>query len=101
METKVYLVPLIIDGQIHEFLCYSLDDIYCVADLPKKESYGELCKSFGIKQSEVIQPKRIYLLISMRQNLLHPVPLKTSLQRETIPSPQLPLMEVTIQTRTS
>ena len=69
METYIYSVPINIGGLTHKFPCYGLDTICSLAEPPEAVSYGKLCLEFGIHMLEVICPRKIYLLISMRQNL--------------------------------
>ena len=77
IETKVYDVPLMVNGQIYEIQCYGLDVIASVAAPPEKESYAKMCAKFGVKPKQVVRPKSIDLLISMEDNVIHPKPVKT------------------------
>ena len=47
-----------------------------MADPPARDSYGKLCKNFGINPNQVLRPKKSDVWILMRQNLYHPVPVK-------------------------
>ena len=76
-ETKMYMVPIMVKGQKYEFPCYGMDKISSVASPPKKPSYNNLCSKFDVKPSQMRRPSSIDLLISMRQNFLHPSPVKT------------------------
>ena len=77
IESKIYQVPIVIQGQRYEFPCYGLDVICSVADPPERESYAKLCKSFEVNPKQVARPRSIDVLISMRQNVYHPIPVKT------------------------
>ena len=77
IETKVYDVPLMVNGQMYVIQCYGLDVIASVAAPPDKESYAKMCAKFGIKPKQVVRPKSIDLLISMEDNVIHPKPVKT------------------------
>ena len=77
-ETKLYTVPIYDKyGVRHELPCYGMETISSVAPPPETRSYKNLCKKFGIKPHEVKRPKSIDILISMRQNHLHPEKVKT------------------------
>ena len=54
-----------------------MDKISSVASPPEKSSYDKICKKFGVKPNQMRRPMSIDLLISMRQNFLHPEPVKT------------------------
>ena len=77
ISTMVYMVPIMVEGKFYEFPCYGLDSISSIASPPDKDSYSDLCSQFKVKSSQVKRPASIDLLISMRQNFLHPKPLKT------------------------
>ena len=76
-ETKVYMVPIMANNKKYEFPCYGMDEISSVASPPEKKSYEKICNKFGVKPSQLRRPTSIDLLISMRQNFLHPEPAKT------------------------
>ena len=76
-ETKVYMVPIMVNNKKYEFPCYGMDEISSVASPPEKSSYDKICKKFGVKPNQMKRPESIDLLISMRQNFLHPEPVKT------------------------
>ena len=72
VSTKVYRVPILVEGKRIEILCYGLDTISSVISPPDRESYRKLCEKFGVTPNFVRRPNSIDLLISMRQNNLHP-----------------------------
>ena len=76
-ETKVYMVAIMIKGKKYEFPCYGMDEISSIAEPPEKDSYNKMCSKFNVKPSQMKRPVSIDLLISMRQNFLHPKPIKT------------------------
>ena len=77
-ETKLYTVPIYDKyGVRHELPCYGMETISSVAPPPETRSYKNLCRKFGINPNEVKRPKSIDILISMRQNHLHPEKVKT------------------------
>ena len=75
-ETKEYMVPIMVKGKRYEFPCYGMDKISSVASPPEKPSYNNLCSKFNVKPSQLKRPSSIDLLISMRQNFLHPEPVR-------------------------
>ena len=78
IDTKLYTVILVDNtGVRHELPCYGLEKISSIAAPPEKKQYRTLCAKFGVKPEDVKRPKKIDILISMRQNHLHPTPLKT------------------------
>ena len=73
IQTKLYSVPIIdTKNRIHYLPCYGTDKITTDSILPNAASYQRLCKSFNVDPSEVLRPKKIELLISMRSGYLHP-----------------------------
>ena len=75
--TKLYKVPILdLKGNTHIIDCYGFDVITGPAVPPKKASYERLCHKFGIKVNEVRKPSEINLMISMRDNPLHPRAIK-------------------------
>ena len=77
ISTIVYMVPIMVEGKVYEFPCYDLDSITSRILPPNMESYSDLCSVFKVRSSQVKRPTSIDLLISMRQNFLHPRPMKT------------------------
>ena len=75
--TKLYDVP-IVDKQGTKYIiqCYGLDKISSRPVPPKKTSYSKLCDRFKVSMKEVEKPNEIQLLVSMRKNSIHPVPVK-------------------------
>ena len=77
-KTKIYQVPVFDeDGERIDIPCFGMDKISSVAPPPESASYKTLCDKFGIQPSQVRRPKSIDLLLSMRQNFLHPAPIAT------------------------
>ena len=76
-ETKVYMVPIMVGKEKYEFACYGMDEISTVAPPPERSSYERVCSKFGVNPKQMKRPESIDLLISMRQNFLHPEPVKT------------------------
>ena len=76
-QTKLYMVPIIVGEVRHEIPCYGMDQISSVAAPPEKESYHKLCSKFKVEPSQMRRPRTIDLLLSMRQNHLHPQPVRT------------------------
>ena len=72
LSTKVYKIPILFEGKRIKIPCYGLDTISSVIAPPDKESYRKLCEKFGVTPNFVRRPNSIDLLISMRQNDLHP-----------------------------
>ena len=64
------------NGCQHEVQRYGLDKIPSAGDKPDRKGYTELCKRFGVKNHDVKKPSEIKLLLSMRNNYLHPTPVK-------------------------
>ena len=77
IETKVYEVPIMVNGKVYEIPCYGLDVIASVAAPPEKESYAKMCAKYGVKPKQVARPNSIDILISMDDNVIHPKPVKT------------------------
>ena len=77
LDTMVYIVQIMVEGRLYEFPCYGLDSICSIASPPSRESYSEMCSAFKVNSSKVKRPISIDLLISVRQNSLHPKPLKS------------------------
>ena len=78
IETKLYTVYLVDDeAKVHELPCYGLDKISSVVNPPDRSSYKALCHKFGVTFRNMRRPEEIDILISMRQNHLHPNPIKT------------------------
>ena len=72
-KTKIYQVPVFDkNGERIDIPCYGMDEISSVASPPETASYERLCEKFGIQSHEVKRPETIDLLLSMRQNFLHP-----------------------------
>ena len=65
------------DGHEHQIQCYGLDRITSAGEKPDRKGYAKLCEKFGIESSDVKKPSEIQLLLSMRSNYLHPVPVKS------------------------
>ena len=77
-RTKIYQVPVFDkNGKRIDIPCYGMDEISSVAPPPESSSYSRLCEKFGIQPCEVKRPEKIDLLLSMRQNFLHPEPIQT------------------------
>ena len=76
IETKVYDVPIMVNGQVYEISCYGLDVIASVAAPPEKESYAKMCARYGVKSKQVVRPSSIDILI-LDDNVIHPKPVKT------------------------
>ena len=78
IETKLYTVHLVDnEGEVHELPCYGLEKISSVVNPPEKKSYMNLCRKFGVTVREMRRPEEIDILISMRQNHVHPTPIET------------------------
>ena len=78
VDSQVYLVPVkAVDGRVHVLECYGVDLIAKQSKLPDAKSYDLLCKKFNITPWKVRRPKRIDLLISMRESHLMPDKVKT------------------------
>ena len=73
ISTAEYQVPIEDkEGKIYYLPCYGTDVITSDNNLPDEESYKEMCREFGINPNQVVRPKKIELLISMREQHLHP-----------------------------
>ena len=78
IETKLYTVYLVDDeAKVHELPCYGLDKISSVVNPPDRSSYKTLCHKFGVTFRNMKRPEEIDILISMRQNHLHPTHIET------------------------
>ena len=53
-----------------------MEKITSVAAPPEIKSYRKLCKKLKVGAAKVRRPNLIDMLISMRQNFLHPKPVK-------------------------
>ena len=77
-KTKIYQVPVFDKNGVRiDIPCFGMDEISSVAAPPESASYSRLCKKFGIQPCEVKRPDKIDLLLSMRQNFLHPESIQT------------------------
>ena len=76
-KTKLYMIPIIVGKLRHEIPCYGMDQISSVAAPPETESYHKLCYKFRVESSQMRRPRNIDLLLSMRQNHLHPQHVRT------------------------
>ena len=72
ISSKLYIVPILVEGKVKEIPCYGLETISSVSLPPVKESYYKMCAKFGVAPNNVKRPSSIDLLISMRQNDIHP-----------------------------
>ena len=77
LMTKLYKVPIMVNGSVQIIPCYGIDTITSDVSPPEPGSYNKLCQMFNIKTRNVRRPTSIDLLLSMRQNYLHPTPIKT------------------------
>ena len=75
-KTKLYMVPIKIGEDKFEVPCYGMDKITSVLAPPGSKSYKQLCEKFNLSPAKVRRPNSIDLLLSMRQNFLHPKPVK-------------------------
>ena len=77
LMTKLYKVPIMVNGSMQIIPCYGIETITSDVSPPEPGSYNTLCQMFNIKTRNVRRPISIDLLLSMRQNHLHPSPIKT------------------------
>ena len=77
LMTKLYKVPIMVNGSMQIIPCYGIETITSDVSPPEPGSYNTLCQMFNIKTRNVRRPTSIDLLLSMRQNHLHPSPIKT------------------------
>ena len=77
LMTKLYKVPIMVNGSMQIIPCYGIETITSDVSPPEPGSYNTLCQMFNIKTKNVRRPTSIDLLLSMRQNHLHPSPIKT------------------------
>ena len=78
MESKVYEVPVREDNnKIHVLECYGVNVISRPVGLPDTKSYEAICKQFNVPAGKVKRPRRIDLLISMRESQLLPEKVKS------------------------
>ena len=75
-KTKLYRVPIKHGDVVYEIPCYGMEKITSVAAPPEIKSYRRLCKKLKVGAAKVRRPNSIDLLISMRQNFLHPKPVR-------------------------
>ena len=75
-KTKLCRVPIRHGDEVYEIPCYRMEKITSVAAPPEIKSYRKLCKKLKVGAAKVRRPNSIDLLISMRQNFLHPKPVK-------------------------
>ena len=75
-KTKLYRVPIKHGDEVYEIPCYGMEKMTSVAAPPEIKSYRKLCKKLKVGAAKVRRPNSIDLLISMRQNFLHPKPVK-------------------------
>ena len=76
VQSKVYTVPILVKGKVHEIDCYGLDVISSVAPPPEKKSYAAMCAKFDVSPEQVKRPSKVDLLISMWDNCIHPDKIK-------------------------
>ena len=77
-HTKIYQVPIVDLNKVKCVIpCYGMEEISSVTPPPEAGSYGRLCAKFGIHPHQVKRPQTIDLLLSMRQNHLHPKSVST------------------------
>ena len=77
-HTKIYQVPIVDLNKVRSVIpCYGMEEISSVTPPPEAASYGRLCAKFGIHPHQVKRPQTIDLLLSMRQNHLHPTSVST------------------------
>jgi hypothetical protein len=76
-KTKLCMVPIMVQKERYDIPCYGMDKISSVASPPESTSYKKLCSKFGVMSGQLRRPRSIDLLISMRQNFLHPKASKT------------------------
>ena len=76
-STKLYMVPIVVAGTENIIPCYGIEKITSDVSLPESDSYNRLCQKFNVKPRNVRRPTSIDLLLSMRQNHLHPSAIKS------------------------
>ena len=75
-STKLYMVPIMVAGSEVVVPCYGIEKITSDVSLPESDSYNRLCRKFDVKPRNVKRPSSIDLLLSMRQNHIHPSAIK-------------------------
>ena len=68
---------MLLEEKMCKISCFKLDKITVETPPMEKDSYRKLCSKFYVEPQQIRRPALIDILISMRQNLLHPVSVKT------------------------
>ena len=62
---------------MHKIPCYGLDEVTGETPPPRRVSYGKFSSNFNVEPRQLKKLTSIDLVISMRQNVFHPKPVKT------------------------